>query len=292
LIDLLDRELVLSRLRRILPFKRALLERAFELDPDLFETADWDIDVLVERYCSAGDAIAPYLCDTAELLAEARGQGVNIIYEGAQSFGLDIDQGTYPFCSSGHSSANGVHVGTGTPPSVRFEVFGVIKCYTSQVGGGPLPTEIVGPIADHIVSRGHEYGVVTGRRRRVGWLDLPSLRRAVARDGCSALCISSLDVLAGLKEVKVATHYTLRGRRLDGLPRSLADSADAQPAYETFAGWEDADWNAIVDGGLAALPENARRLITFVTQDLGTPLAAVGVGPSRDQTIVVRDPFC
>lgn len=292
LLDLLEPELLRRRLRRLLCYKRALLELSLGRDAEtILAGEDWDLEVLAERYAQAGERLAPYLCDVGRLLADGRREGRHILYEGAQSFGLDVEQGTYPFCSSGHSAANGVHVGTGTPPGVAFQVFGVVKSYMSQVGGGPLLTEISGPEADHIVERGHEFGVVTGRRRRVGWLDLPFIRRSIRGDGCTHLCVSCLDALAGLDTVKVATHYDIRGTRFDEIPSRLGDLVDAIPIYVLLPGWRDVDWDHVAREGLSAVPANARSFLDFVSNAVDTPIAAVGVGPSREQTIVLWSPF-
>lgn len=292
LLDLLEPELLRSRLRWLLSYKRAVLQPSLGLEAEaILAGEDWDLEALAERYAQAGERLAPFLCDVGRLLANGRREGRHILYEGAQSFGLDVEQGTYPFCSSGHSAANGVHVGTGTPPSVAFQVFGVVKSYMSQVGGGPLLTEISGPEADHIVERGQEFGVVTGRRRRVGWLDLPFVRRSVRGDGCTHLCVSCLDALAGLDTVKVATHYDIRGDRVDEIPRRLRDIADANPVYVSLPGWPDVDWEHVAREGLSAVPANARSFLDFISSAIEIPIAAVGVGPSREHTIILWSPF-
>lgn len=285
LIDLLDLDLLRSRFAQVLPLKRALLEQVLEVPADVARSLD--PERLAQEFHHYGKLLSPYLGDVSAFLADARKRNEFVVYEGAQSFGLDVEHGTYPFCSSGYSAASGVTVGTGTPPHVPFEIVGVAKAYTASVGGGPLLTELEGDIADHLVERGREHGTVTGRRRRVGWLDLPSLRRAIRVDGIKYLCLSNLDVLAGLPEVKVATHYTMSGSVVQEYPVSLSEAARCQPVFRKFDGWGEQDWTAIARRGLGALPEAARRYLDFVCTSLGVQLMAVGIGPQRDQTIVV-----
>lgn len=290
MIDLLDEPTLRERLARILPLKLALLRRVFDMSPEDLAAEDLDLDRLVTRYHALGQRFAPHLGDVSAALAAARRRGDYLVYEGAQSVALDIEHGTYPYCSSGYSAAGGVTVGTGSPPGTPFTVIGVAKAYMTQVGGGPLPTEVTGALADHLVQRGQEIGTVTGRRRRVGWFDMPFLRRAIQVDGLHGLCLTSLDVLAGLPEVQVATHYRLDGRDIDTYPVSLSQAARIEPVMRTFPGWPDGDWDAIATAGYHALPANARRFLEYLRDSLDTPLAAIGVGRRRDQTIVLDVP--
>ncbi|HEV2963495.1 MAG TPA: adenylosuccinate synthase [Candidatus Angelobacter sp.] len=293
LTDLLEPEVLRARLCRLLPMKRLFIEKT--LGSNLEELATfrkdaWDLDNLVAKYHSYGCRLAPFMCDVSVLLSTARQEGRFLVYEGAQSIGLDIEYGTYPYCSSGYSAAGGVTIGTGSSPAIPFQIYGVAKAYTSRVGGGPLPTELDGPIADQIVERGFEYGTVTGRRRRVGWLDLVLLRHAVQVDGISHLCLGAIDVLAGLSEVKVATSYLINGSKSDRWPEKVSDWAKVQPVYATLPGWPDQDWQEVARQGLPALSANARRYVEFVVEALGIELAAIAVGPSREATIVLHIP--
>jgi adenylosuccinate synthase len=167
---------------------------------------------------------------------------------------------------------------------------GVAKGYMAQVGGGPLPTELHDHVADHLVERGREVGTVTGRRRRVGWLDLAFVRRTVEVDGVSKLCLTNLDVLAGLPEIHVSTHYLVGGKRRETYPASLRDAAQVEPVYETFEGWPEQDWDAVAAGGYEALPGAARKYAEFVVDVLGIDLAAISVGRRRDQTLMLDSP--
>jgi adenylosuccinate synthase len=294
LIDLLDIDLLRARLSRLVVLKQRLIENAFALpltELASYQPDDWDADALADRYHAAGLRLAPCLADIASLLNQARRLGHHILYEGAQAVALDVEHGTYPFCSSGFSAANGVTVGTGSSPALDFRVFGVMKAYMSQVGGGPLPTELDGELAEHIVRRGNEFGSVTGRRRRVGWLDLPLCRRALEVDRFSHLCISAIDVLAGLPSVRIAVGYEVNGRTLDRYPVDLALAAAVQPVYHELPGWPDADWPAVARAGDAALPAQAQEYLRFVADFLGVEIAAISVGPAREQTMVTQSPF-
>lgn len=293
MVDLLDRELLFARLVRLLELKRRWIEKGLECSIEQlpgYRAQDWDGVALAREYHEYGRRLESTLTDVSSYLDDVRKQARLLVYEGAQSVGLDVEHGSYPFCSSGYSAAGGVTVGTGSPPGIPFEVYGVSKAYALRVGKGPLPTEVDGAVADHLVERGREYGTVTGRRRRVGWLDLVALKRSIRIDGVSRLCISGLDVLAGLPEVRVATHYLLDDVELGTWPTRQADWAKLRPVYTTMPGWPDTDWSAVARGGLAALHDNARAYLDFVIDRLGVELAAVSVGPERDAAILLSMP--
>lgn len=290
IVDLLDFELLRARLARLLPLKAALLERVYGMRSERLQ-ALFDVDRLSREYHAYGRRLAPCMTDVAAVLAEARAHDRLVVYEGAQSLALDVEHGTYPYCSSGYSGAGGVTVGTGTPPNTRFVVAGVAKSYMTQVGGGPLPTELSGEVADHIVERGREIGTVTGRRRRVGWLDLAFIRRSILVEGVRHLCLTSVDVLAGLPEVQVAVHYLADGEEHYSYPARLRAAASVEPVYVKFAGWPECDWDEVAATGFHALPEQAQAYVSFASESLGVPLAAVGVGRRRDQALVVSSPI-
>jgi adenylosuccinate synthase len=284
--DLLDEALLHERLSRLVPMKRKLLTEVFGRPgsqvPVITEVAE-----LTERYGAAGRELEPSLCDVSGWLRRARAAGQRIVYEGAQSFALDIEQGTYPYVTTGHCTAAGVTIGTGTPPSHDFQVLGVAKCYMVQVGGGPLVGELTGEAADYLVTRGREWGTVTGRRRRVGWFDVPMVRRAVQTDGISQLCLTNLDVLAGLDEVMVVTGYQVEGKPVENYPARLKDAGRLVPVMKRLDGWPDQDWPAAARRGTEALPDQARRFIGFLEESLGVEIVAVGVGPDREDTILL-----
>lgn len=290
MVDLLDADLLRVRLERLLPLKRAILERVHGIDLAEFGV-DLDVDRMVEEYSGHGRFLEPVIGDVSLALREARQAGSLVVYEGAQSLALDVEHGTYPYCSSGYSAACGAPVGTGSPPGTPYVVVGVAKGYMAQVGGGPLPTELHDQVADHLVERGREIGTVTGRRRRVGWLDLAFIRKTVEIDGVSKLCLTNLDVLAGLPQIRVSTHYLVGGERRDTYPASLRDAARVEPVYETFEGWPDQDWDEVAAGGYEALPGPARAYAEFIVTTLGVDLAAISVGRRRDQTLMLSSPI-
>ena len=262
-VDLLDTDSLRTRITKLIQLKQKVIENAFGVplgELECYIESDWQADSLVDSLIECGQRLAPSLCDVSAFLAAARARGEYIVYEGAQSVALDIDHGTYPFCSSGNSSAHGVCVGTGSPASTDLIACSVMKAYTTRAGGGPLPTELFGSIADHIVERGREFGTVTGRRRRVGWLDLCFLRKAIQVDAPQYVCVSCIDVLAGLPEVKIATHYNIAGEIILTYPPRLSSAAVMTPAFESFAGWDDVDWTDVATRGFAALPRNRARL--------------------------------
>ncbi|MEV0261786.1 adenylosuccinate synthase [Streptomyces sp. NPDC050617] len=284
LVDLLDEDLLSARLARIVPLKRDLLERVFGR-PDGKEPVADEVARLVEEYGAAGRSLEPQLCDTSHWLRQARAAGEYLVYEGSQSFGLDLEQGTYPYVTSGFTGAAGVTVGTGTSPAQRFAVLGVAKAYMVQVGGGPLVGELDGATAEHLVGRGREWGTVTGRRRRVGWFDAPMVRRAVEVEGITELVLTNLDVLAGLDEVQVITGYRVDGRTVDAYPVRLRDAAAVIPVLERLPGWPEQDWTDVARRGTEALPPAARRYIDRLAALLDVEIVAAGVGPDRRDTV-------
>ncbi|MDG9701980.1 adenylosuccinate synthase [Streptomyces sp. DH37] len=284
MVDLLDEDLLRARLSRLVPLKRSLLERVLGRPGGRPPVAD-EVDRLVEEYGAAGRALEPSLCDVSRLLREIRSEGHHIVYEGAQSFGLDLEHGTYPYVTSGYSGACGVTVGTGTSPAQDFTVLGVAKAYMVQVGGGPLMAELDGATADHLVTRGREWGTVTGRRRRVGWFDVPMARRAIEVDGVRRLCLTNLDVLAGLEEVMVVTGYRIGGRAVDSFPVRLGEIASATPVLERLEGWPEQDWREVARRGPEGLPAAAGRYVARLSSLLGVEIVAAGVGPERTDTV-------
>jgi adenylosuccinate synthase len=288
LVDLLDGELVRERLSRLVPLRRKILAEAYGLGDDELAPLD-DVPAMCQRLHETARALEPFMCDASRLLEQARAEGKRILYEGCQSVGLDIEHGTYPYVSSGYSSATGMPVGTGSPVSRDVRVLGVAKAYTVTVGGGPLPTEAPDDVADYLVERGREYGTVTGRRRRVGWLDLAFLRKAVRIDGIADLAVTGLDVIAGLDEVRVATHYALDGRRLEEYPPDNRTASRVQPVYTSLPGWPDTDWAAVRAPG--DLPAPARAYAEWIARELGVRLVAAGVGPDRSDLVVWAWPW-
>lgn len=283
--DLLDEGQLRDRLADALPEKRRRLE-ALGRDPDL------DLDELVARFREHGKRLASHVEDTTVLLGDAVDAGEDVLLEGAQGTFLDIDHGSYPYVTSSNTTAGGAATGTGLPPHAVDEVLGVVKAYTTRVGGGPLPTEL-DPDEDpgkHLVEVGDEFGTTTGRRRRVGWLDLPALRRAARINGFTGVAVTKVDVLEGLDPVRVCTAYDVDGERVEELPSRTEDLARAEPVYEDLPGFEATlatdDPETIED-----LTDGARAVVERAAEAAGCPASIVSYGPGRDEAVVLEHPF-
>ena len=230
--------------------------------------------------------IVPMLAETSRLVERAVRDGKRVLFEGAQGTLLDIDHGTYPFVTSSHATAGGACTGTGVGPSRIDFVVGLVKAYCTRVGGGPFPTELSDETGERLRKRGDEYGSVTGRPRRTGWLDMPALRYAVRINGLDGIAITKLDVLTGLDELRVCVAYRTPAGTTDDFP--IDDVARATPIYETMPGWsEDISGARTLDD----LPPAARRYVERIVRDAACPAVLVSVGSRRDETIALRDPF-
>ncbi len=232
------------------------------------------------------ERILPMLVDSQALVERAVRAKKKVVLEGAQGTLLDVDHGTYPFVTSSTPTAGGACVGAGVGPTRIDEVVGLVKAYTTRVGGGPFPTELHDEVGERIRKVGQEFGSVTGRPRRTGWLDLPALRYAVRVNGLDALAITKLDVLTGLDEVKVCVAYETKNGRTSDLPMDELDTV--KPVYQSFPGWKQELGAA---RAMSDLPKEARTYLEFVEREAECPYILVSVGPGRDETIVLRDPF-
>ena len=221
-------------------------------------------------------------------LNEARARGRRILFEGAQGVLLDVDHGTYPFVTSSNTIAGTAAGGSGLGPSAVGFVLGIAKAYTTRVGSGPFPTELEDATGERLGERGHEFGTVTGRKRRCGWFDAVLVRQSAAVGGITGIALTKIDVLDGFDEVKICTGYTLRGETLDYFPAHAADQAEVQPVYETMAGWQESTAGA---RSWADLPAQAIKYIRRIEELIRCPVALVSTSPEREDTILVRDPF-
>lgn len=289
--DLLDPDRLRPRLEYVVSHKRAVAEDVFGID----EPEAFDVDELFETYREIGERLADedMVVDAGRFLDERVAAGDRLLYEGAQGTTLDIDHGNYPYTTSSNPTAGFAATGSGVGPAVIAdgEIIGVIKAYLSRVGEGPLPTEIEGELAEEIRDRGGEYGTVTGRPRRIGWLDLPMLRDATRASGFTGLALNHLDVLAGLEEVNVAVAYETDEGRRQTMPPTTAAWAACEPVYQSFEGWPDVDWDEVAEEGIESLPDRALAYAAFIASELDVPLAAIGIGPDREQTLVLEHPF-
>ena len=232
------------------------------------------------------ERLKPLLHDTEVLLSQWIEDGAPLLFEGAQGALLDIDHGTYPFVTSSNSTAGGACTGTGVPPTAIDGSVGVLKAYTTRVGGGPFPTELEGETGEYLRDRGNEFGTTTGRPRRCGWLDVVAARYARRLNGTGAIALTKLDVLDELEEIKVCTAYEVDGHATETMPSDLGGFARAEPIYETVPGWER-DTAGITD--LAQLPANAREYIRLIEDLVGAPVDLVSSGPRREETAVRQD---
>jgi adenylosuccinate synthase len=243
----------------------------------------FDLDEVVEQFVQYAKRLAPYVADTVNLLHDARERGEEILLEGAQATFLDVDHGTYPFVTSSNPVAGGASVGSGLGPRHIDRVVGIAKAYTTRVGMGPFPSELTDALGDALVDIGREYGTVTGRRRRTGWLDTVMLRHATRVNSLTEIALTKLDVLDTFEEVKVCTGYSINGEVVRHYPDRASVLADAVPVYETLPGWK-CSTEGITK--FADLPESAQKLVAIVERETGIPVSMVGTGPARDAMVV------
>ncbi|WP_119154390.1 adenylosuccinate synthase [Caldimonas tepidiphila] len=247
---------------------------------------------IFDHAMKVAEQLKPMMADVGYMIHKAGREGANILFEGAQGTLLDIDHGTYPYVTSSNCVAGNAAAGSGVGPDQLHYILGITKAYTTRVGSGPFPTELPidepGTIGHHLSTVGQERGTVTGRARRCGWLDAAALKRSIIINGITGLCITKLDVLDGLEEIKVCVGYELNGQRIDILPLDADDIVACQPVYETFPGWKETTFGVT---SWDALPANARSYLECVQRFIGTPIAMVSTGPDRDHTILLRHPY-
>lgn len=277
--DLIEPEIFAELLKEYLPFKNAQLTK-------LYGEEALDYDTIYAQYVAFGERLKPYVVDTAYLLGGLMKDRKRVVFEGAQGVMLDVDHGTYPFVTSSNPTAGGVMNGAGVGPNQIQDVVGVIKAYTSRVGAGPFPTELFDDVADQIREVGHEYGVVTKRPRRIGWLDAVALRHAVQVSGLTKLAVNSLDVLSGLTELKIAVAYRLGDEIINYFPANHRDYDKLEVVYETLPGWAE----DITDAQkLSDLPVNAQNYLKRVSELLEVELLSFAVGPKPEQTHLLQE---
>ncbi len=282
--ELVDEDLLAEKLRFVIPLKNKMLQ-AFGSE------AVVDEEKTFAEFSRYSRTLKHYVVDTGEVVNEALSQGKRVLFEGAQGTMLDIDHGTYPFVTSSTTVAANAASGSGVPPSALDEVIGVTKAYTTRVGEGPFPTELSGELQDLIAKKGGEFGTTTGRSRRCGWLDLVVLRYSHSLNGFTGLAITKLDVLGGIDEVKVCTHYSIGGEKIVRFPSDLRVLAECEPVYETLDGWEDLDssqLDRVLKGGADDLPEELREYVRFVERESGVRAALLGLGRRRSELLDLR----
>jgi adenylosuccinate synthase len=274
--DVLDPKILRQKIEVALAEKNLWLERIYESEP-------FDLEEVWERYAGYAERLAPYVADVSLLVDRALEDGRNVLFEGAQATLLDLDHGTYPFVTSSNPIASGAPTGVGIGPTRIDRVLGVSKAYVTRVGEGPFPSEIVGPDQERLRELGGEYGTVTGRERRCGWLDLVALRYAVRVNGMTSLALTKLDVLSPFDELPVCVRYRLRdGTETEDFPAHQSDFHHARPVWDTLAGWsQPLDEASTVD----ELPAAARDYVQYVSRALGLSIELVGVGAARDRVL-------
>ena len=279
--DLLDAEIFMEKLEKNVAEKNFVLTKFLEAEP-------LDTEKIYRTYLEYSERLRPYVGSVSRELSKAFERGADILFEGAQGTHLDIDHGTYPYVTSSNVVAGNACCGSGIGPTQVDKVIGICKAYTTRVGGGPFVTELSDDIGRHIQQSGGEYGATTGRPRRCGWLDVVVVNNAVRLNGLSWLAVTKLDVLTGIDPLKICTAYRYRGEELNYFPPQVKVLEDCEPVYETLPGWKE----PITDvRGFDDLPENARNYIRRVEELTGTAVKLVSVGPEREQTIVLENPF-
>lgn len=282
--DLVDEDLLKAKLEFSVPLKQKFLEMCG--DDSKLDGRD-----ILEEYSAHGRRLKPFVTDTGALLRDALKKRRNVLFEGAQGTMLDIDHGTYPYVTSSTTVVSNAASGSGVPPSAVDDVFGVVKAYTTRVGEGPFPTELLDDVGRMIADKGGEFGTTTGRARRCGWLDLMVTEYAHALSGFTGLAMTKIDVLGGFDKVKVCTHYRLGGKKVSGFPADLRVLARCEPVYKTLKGWEDLEGAAlekVLKKGFSALPEDMKVYVRFVEKEMAVPVTMLGLGRRRNEILDLR----
>ncbi len=280
LVDLADLATLPAKIERMLVHHNALRRGLGkpEIDPA----------TVLSELAAVADRVTPFMDTVWDLLDQHRRAGARILFEGAQGALLDIDHGTYPYVTSSNTVAGQAAAGSGLGPNAIGFVLGITKAYTTRVGEGPFPTEQDNDVGKFLGERGHEFGTVTGRKRRCGWFDAVLVRQTAKVSGIQGIALTKLDVLDGLKEIRVAIAYELGGVRIDRLPASQAAQAEVVPIYETLEGWNESTRGA---RSWADLPAQAIKYVRYIEELIEAPVALLSTSPERDDTILVRDPF-
>ncbi len=280
--DLLDAEVFREKLNRNIEEKNFYLTKLFGEEP-------LDGKALYEEYLAYGEKIRPLVADCSLILQREINRGSKILFEGAQGSHLDIDHGTFPYVTSSNTVSGNAACGTGVGPSAIKNVIGICKAYTTRVGEGPFPTELSDPIGEHLQKVGQEFGATTGRKRRCGWLDAVLVRDSIRLSGINGIALTKLDVLTGLDKIKICTGYrTDNDEFYTSVPANPRILASCRPVYEEMDGWKEDIRNA---KNMESLPGNTRRYIERIEEIIGVKMALVSVGPDRDETISLYDPF-
>jgi adenylosuccinate synthase len=279
--DLFHRDRFASKLGEVLDFHNFVLQHYYR-QPAV------DFQKTLDAQLAMAERIAPLVTDVTRALEELRAASANVLFEGAQGAMLDVDLGTYPYVTSSNTTAGYAATGTGLGPRVFDAVLGIVKAYTTRVGAGPFPTELFDESGEHLSRVGHEFGSVTGRRRRCGWFDSVALKRSIVNSSVTGLCITKLDVLDGLDTLRIGVGYRIDGKVSSDPPVSVEEYAGIEPVYEELPGWRE---STVGVTAYQALPANARRYLERLEALVSVPIDMISTGPDREQTIVLRHPF-
>ena len=277
--DLLDKVLLKKHIENACREKNTIAHALFNSEP-------LDADKMYRDYVEIAERVAPFVTDTAQLLNKAIAEGESVMFEGAQGTMLDIDHGTYPFVTSSSATSGGAVTGTGVPPTVITMVIGVTKAYCTRVGEGPFPTELKDVVGEGIRKKGNEFGAVTGRPRRTGWLDLPLLRYSNMINGTSWLVVTKLDVLDEQPEIPVCVGYKIDGRAVEEIPAQASGFEKMEPVYAKLPGWQS---NTFGIDSYERLPAKAQKYLDFVANESGAKIGIVSTGPDREQTMFLDE---
>ncbi|WP_392587329.1 adenylosuccinate synthase [Serratia ureilytica] len=280
--DLFNKETFAVKLKEIVDYHNFQLVNYYKVEAV-------DYQATLDYVLSIADILTAMVVDVSELLDGARKRGDLIMFEGAQGTLLDIDHGTYPYVTSSNTTAGGVATGSGIGPRYVDYVLGIVKAYSTRVGAGPFPTELLDETGEYLCKQGNEFGATTGRRRRTGWLDAVAVRRAVQINSLSGFCLTKLDVLDGLKEVKICVGYRMPdGREVDTTPLAAEGWEGIEPIYETMPGWSETTFGVKEH---SKLPQAALNYIKRIEEVTGVPVDIISTGPDRSETMILRDPF-
>ncbi len=279
--DLFDEHVFETKLSEALDYHNFLLTQYYGAEAV-------SIDAVKDQMMDAAESLGSLVTDVSIALKKAQAQEHNLLFEGAQGAMLDVDHGTYPYVTSSNCVAGAAAAGAGVGPQSVDYVLGIVKAYTTRVGAGPFPTELTNEIGEHLANKGQEFGSVTGRPRRCGWFDAAALKRSVAINGVSGLCVTKLDVLDGLENIRIGVGYRYRGEFLDVLPNGAQAAAEAEPVLEDMAGWSE---STVGVTDYDKLPVNARRYLQRISELCEIPIDMVSTGPDRLETIVLQNPL-
>ncbi len=280
-IDLIHPDIFIEKVRSIIEEKNFLLTRFYQSHPV-------DSEKLIHTYSAYAARLKPYITDISVFIHNGIKSGKQIMFEGAQGTHLDIDHGTYPYVTSSNTISGNACCGSGLGPTAITDIVGVVKAYTTRVGKGPFPTELFDEIGDRIQQKGAEFGATTGRKRRCGWIDMIVLNNAVRLNGITGFAVTKLDVLGGLQWLHICTGYEYKGRKMDFFPADIEMLGKCTPIYETLPGWQE-DISPIRK--FDDLPANTQRYLRRIEELSHTPIHIISVGPGREQTIVLKNPF-